>query len=473
MIRSYQKKMLYLLPLLVGSALLAFLPLSNTESAMRKDFQSSSPVLGTPPFGSIQLSTDEIYRNHTLELNVTAGAFGWPIELLNWTVDIANNTGNLSLQGIAGTKFYSPQLNNTWFVDPAQISAGSYWVVLWVKNDTETWIYKNFTVLNNLPVINSISAEKYVANRGESFNVTINATDVEITNLAPNSGTDPNIYVHVYYRDTLGTTYTADAQNIGNGNYSVLISTIGLTSPTGVYTFWAGVQDYRVSMEPVKEIISNNLLVSIRNNNPTIDLASNLIVNDQNPATADISVRMGNTINVTITASDQENTIRFIIINLKHFETGNWKNYSLNYLDFPHTIIIDSNDLKEGTWAFYITVIDQDGGSVEPPQHPTIEIMVELWTIAGPIIAFIIGIPVGLAIGTAFLSWRTRQNAMKKATESPADAEEAPPSVEKVYKAPFQPERKEEGDEEDSSAAEEPDSESKTQMKRKIRRRLN
>ncbi len=456
---------------MIGSALIALVPLLGDEQVKTEVFQTSPRNAG-PAFGSIQLSKDQIFRNETLEYNVTVAAFGWPLELLNWTVDIQNGSGNLSDYTFA-TKFNSPQLSNTWFINPASISAGSYRVVLWIKNGSdETKVYKDFEILNNLPVINSVHADKNVIKRGDIFNVTVNATDLEIVNLAPNGG-DDNIHVRVHYQNTLGVETWVNAQNLGYGNYSALISTIGMTSPTGVYTCWASVKDYRPSMEPAKEINSTTFLLTVQNNNPMIDLASNLIVNGQNPLTANISVRMGNTINVTITASDLENTVSFILIKLKHYETGAWRNYTMNYLDSPHTLIIDTTDLLEGTWALYFTVIDQDGGSVEPPERPGIEILAEPWTIAGPIVAFIIGMPVGLAIGAALISWRARQKATKKPSETPAEEEEVPPVVEKARKVPSQPERKDEGDEEEMSETEEPDSESKTQMKRKIRRRMD
>ncbi len=470
-----------LLPIFVGSALLALIPRFNPLN-VNTEQSATSPQIADPAFGSIQLSSDQVYRGDTLQYNVTVGAFGgFPLEMLNWSFSIQN----LSLGGnpnvltdwinITGTRVDSPTLNGSWTVPLESTSAGSYRVILWILNGSQvTYWFKNFTVLNNLPVINGISAIKYDYNRAETFNVTVNATDREIADLAPAAGTDENIYVHIYYRDTLGVIHTANAQNIGYNNYSTQITTIGATSPTGVYTFWAGIQDFRGDlMEPESEVTSNILLVTIRNQNPTLDMSSGVIVNDQNPVTTDISVRMGNTINITITASDPENSVRFILVKLKNFETSKWKNYTMNYQD-SHTLIIDSNDLSVGAWALYITVIDQDGGSTEPPQHPTIEILEETGTLATQIIAFLIGIPVGLVIGAVLLSWRARRMARKNVGEKPADTEAASPVVEKARKISSRSEEEEETEvEEEKSETEEAEDESKTQMKRKIRRRIN
>ncbi len=466
------RKVLFILPVIIGSALLMSMPLHNSDPAkINDDFQSQYPIAASnPPFGSIQLSTDEVYRGQTLAYNVTVAAIGFTLEQLLWSVDIQNNTGNLSTLGFE-TDFGNPQLNSTWTPDPNTVSAGNYWVVLWIKNDTdETTVYKNFTILNNLPVFHSLSADKSSAKRAESFNVTVNVTDAEITNFAPSTG---NIYVRVYYRDTLGVTSSVNTQAMGGGNYSAIVNTIGLSSPTGAYTFWVGVQDYRPGMETPQETISSIILVTILNQNPTINLATGLIVNDQYPSSSDVSVRMGNTINITITASDPENSVRFILINLKHIETDTWINYTMNYLNFPHTLIINSEDLQVGTWAFYITVVDVDGGKTVPPQNPTIEILPELWTIAAPIVFLLIGILVGLAVGYALLSWRVSRKSMKTAAETPAEAEEVTRVVEKPRKAPPQAEQEETTTEEEESTAGEEETESKTQMKRKIRRRIN
>jgi hypothetical protein len=408
------------------------------------------------------------------------------MQTLNWSFDIQNLTKdghpdhledwiNLSTSILADTARSSPVRSNTWIVDPVKVSAGCYRVILWIKNETggvynETWVFKEFEVLNNLPVINSIYANKYSVNRGESFNVSVGVTDVEIADLAPSGGTE-DIFVRIYYRDTRGATDFVKAHGMGSNNYSALIDTLGITSPTGVYTFWAVVQDFRPGMESKENVTSNVILVTIRNNNPSIDVATGLIINDQLPVDVSISVRMGNTINMTIIASDPENSIRFILINLLH-ESGTWKNYTLSYMFNPHTLIIDTADLSEGEWFIYLSIIDADGGIYEPEKHPSIMILADTWTIAAPIVFFIIGTVVGIAIGFAFFSWRGRRQAARQIGEAPVAEEEPKSSPEKARKITPRLEQNE-SKEEESGVEEESEGEDKTAMKRKIRRRIN
>ncbi len=475
------RKIIYILPLLIGSALIAFLPLFCHNQVIAEEFHQLVPSNAGDPFGSIQLSDEEIYRGETLEYNVTVAAWGYPLELLNWSFNIENSTDGITWTNLTDitvpfdTKGESPVLNKTWYVDPAKVIAGDYRVVLWIKTDTtETWVYKNFRVLNNLPVFNSIYSEKSSIDRINTFNVTANVTDVEITNLAPGGQGDDNIFVKVYYRDTNGIVRNARARGLGNNNYSAAIEILN-SYPIGTYNFWVGVQDYRPGMEPEEETLSDTFLVTVENQDPSFDIKAGILINDQNPSISgtNISIRMGDSINITIIASDPENSVHFVLINLQHDETGKWVNYTMNYHNFPHTIIIDSSDLNVGKWNIWITVIDDDGGITQPSAVPNIEITVETWSVAAPIVFLVIGIFIGIAIGMAVFSWRSRQKTLRQTAETPAKSESVSAAGEKKQKVTAQAEPEEIEEEEEKALPEEEEGESKTQMKRKIRRRIN
>ena len=456
--------------------MLTILPLLYNAQSRTETLQTSPQAADSTSdmYGSIQLSTYQVYRGEPLEYNVTVMQGGLAPEWLNWTFAIQNFTGtdpNNLADWSNYTQHYSPTNSDTWLV-PLTYSAGSYRVFLSIFNGThETNLTRYFTVFNNLPVISSISADKYSVKRDESFNVSVTVEDAEIADLAPKGGTDGNIFVRIGYQDTQGATIFTNAQGLGNHNYSALINTIGVKSPTGVYTFWAAVQDYRPGMEPQKNVTSNVLLVTIQNQNPSIDIVTGLIINDLPSDTPDISVRIGNTINLTIIASDPEDSVRFVLISLLH-ESGTWKNYTLNYMFNPHTLIIDTADLSEGEWFIYLTVIDADGGIYTPQEHPSIMILADTWTMAAPIVFFIIGTLVGIAVGLAFFSWWGRRNAARQTAEAPVTEEEPKPSPEKARKISPHPEQKE-SEEEESGVEEEVEGEEKTAMKRKIRRRIN
>ncbi|OLS13637.1 MAG: hypothetical protein RBG13Loki_2739 [Promethearchaeota archaeon CR_4] len=469
---------LILLPVIVGSALLSIIPLFLSTQPRVDSFQSNPPNTLSPQtsqitdntmYGAIQLSTDQVYRGQNLTYNVTVGQVGMPIEMLNWSFGIQNLTEGGDEFDFADwsniTEIEYPIMNDTWPV-PLSASAGSYRVFLSIFNGTDnTNVFKDFSVINNRPIITSVIANESSVYRNSAFNVTVNATDIEIGNLAPDDGNDANIYVRVYYRNPNGEVYSVNAKNQNGtfpGNYSARIST-EKSWPVGIYSYWVAVQDYRAGMEEKENITSDVYTIPILNQNPSINVATGMIINDQPANATDIRIRMGKTINITIFATDPENSVHYIQIKLQH-DNGTSRNYTMNYADSSHTIIIDTEDLLVGTWYIYLTVIDADGGTYEPPIPPSIEILPDTWTMAAPIVFLIIGIIIGIAVGAALIGWRARKNINQQMAKMPVTEIEPKSSSEKIRKK---------SEDEESPNEEESEGEEKTSMKRKIRRRIN
>jgi hypothetical protein len=414
--------------------------------------------------GFITLSSNPVYRGTTLYFGVNVGAtngsFAWSFAVQNYS------TGDPELY--TSWANVSASFNNinmgSWAVPTAATLGVPYHVVLFVYNGTDqAMFYENFTVLNNPPVINSVFSDHWSITRGNSFNITVNATDIQVPNLAPSSGTDPNTYVHVYCRDTSATPSTFDAMLMPSGNYSVSIFFPG-TAPLGSYSFWAGVKDGA----GFTEVDSAPIYVVILNNNPTIDLASGVTSNNQN-GTMPVTVTSSDTLNLSVTAYDYENTITWVTFAFYNPDTQVWVNFTINY-QATQNIVIAASDIGTGSWYLYIFVFDADNGVGTTIAPISVQINPDVFTIAAPIIGFLIGIPAGFGIGVAVVFWRMGKRS--KTGEAGREDEEEPLAQPKARKGGVGkklPEPKEEEPEE--SETEEEDA-SKGSFKRKIRRRI-
>ncbi|HMF34315.1 MAG TPA: hypothetical protein VKK79_23010 [Candidatus Lokiarchaeia archaeon] len=430
--------------------------------------QNVAPQVGQTTFqGAIQLSANPVSRGTNLQININVGpnnsSFSWSFAVQNLTLgedpEFLGNWTNIT------TSFNSPLATGNWNI-PATASLGQYRVILWVLNGTDvTYSFQSFTVINSPPVINSVFPTAWAVLRGTSFNVNVSATDFEIANLTPSGGSDPNTYVRVYYRDTQGVSSYFNAQSVpgSSTNYTAAL-TFGATAPLGSYSIWAGVDDGA----GFPEVDSPAIQVMIQNNIPTIDLSSGLTINGANGTTG-VTVTVGGTLNITVTASDFENTITTVQFDFFNPDTKVWANFTL-YYDYTQNIIIPATDIGAGSWYMYVFVLDADGGVGQGAAPVSIQSNPDAFAIAAPIIGFLIGIPAGMGIGIAVLLWR--QGRRPKTSEVEEEVEETTAAAEKPRKGGVgrkAPEPKKQQPEEQSMEEEE---EGAGLTKRKIRRRI-
>jgi hypothetical protein len=382
----------------------------------------SFKIYSCAPKVGITLSTTQLYRNNTLQYNITPSDGEDPVSKLTWNIIVKTNLE-------PGTTFVTNSSSSSgrslqyWFRADSTLIDGSlglcYVQVSVTDSDGNNTISKAyFNILNNAPTVKNYTIEfsdtaqtdpedKELLRVSGSILIKVNITDIDTSNLVTAVMTSlislklyaigPNNYYINF--GVISTIYRVANDPVERAHFKCS-STISKSVPAGAYKL------YIVPYQVIGAVEANSTVTydfTLVNNIPNATKIA-YTINDLQPAALGLSFqeyeRLTFKINVTNCDAEGVTYVKLCLVDA----IGVWTNFTFtnptnNYITFN----LRARDLEPGQWIAWVQVIDGDNVQVATLNVMSFDIIPDTFSTILPWLMLLIGIIAGFIVSAAII----------------------------------------------------------------------